>query len=261
MSNIPVACGKCYACQATRRSEWQVRLAVEHRNSKYSLFVTLTYDDDNLFYLPGSETPSLDKRAVQLFFKRLRRSLKDARIRYYAVGEYGTNSFRPHYHILLFSDCTFDIGYISDSWGLGNIQVGKVSDRSISYCVNYVTVNPSDLQKYSDLSVEKPFALMSRRPGIGAQYFQSGEMVDYHEDDPDRHFVVINGQKKKMPRYYSRKIYSARERQKFGERMSYVQQLRDDAQLEKDGSSWYQKMAEYHYFRQSLEARRSKNKL
>ena len=51
--------------------------------------------------------PYLRKTDLQLFFKRLRKNLSkysDAKVRYFAMGEYGPVHFRPHYHFLLFFD-------------------------------------------------------------------------------------------------------------------------------------------------------------
>ena len=45
---------------------------------------------------------SLRKRDFQLFMKRLRKKYSDDRIRFYACGEYGSETFRPHYHAILF---------------------------------------------------------------------------------------------------------------------------------------------------------------
>lgn len=46
-------------------------------------------------------------RDIQLFLKRLRKFVNknyNEKIRYYVIGEYGTRSLRPHWHILLFFD-------------------------------------------------------------------------------------------------------------------------------------------------------------
>ena len=49
--------------------------------------------------------PYLDKKAIQKFMKRLRKSLSEynnEKIRYFLCGEYGPKHFRPHFHLLLF---------------------------------------------------------------------------------------------------------------------------------------------------------------
>ena len=47
----------------------------------------------------------LVNRHLQLFIKRFRKYVSknyNEKIRYYAIGEYGTQSLRPHWHILFF---------------------------------------------------------------------------------------------------------------------------------------------------------------
>lgn len=46
----------------------------------------------------------LRKRDLQLFFKTFRSYLSEYEIRYFASGEYGPETFRPHFHILLYFD-------------------------------------------------------------------------------------------------------------------------------------------------------------
>lgn len=127
-------CGKCPACLKRRSAGWSLRLREQEKHSASAFFVTLTYDNMNC---PKYYT--LVKRDLQLFFKRLRRfhdryhgSLP---IKYFAVGEYGTNGHRPHYHALIF-------GAHKDSfeaaWTLGEIHIGDVTGASIGYCLKYM---------------------------------------------------------------------------------------------------------------------------
>ena len=48
--------------------------------------------------------PYVCNRDLDLFLKRLRSYYPDEKIRYYALSEYGPTSFRPHWHLLLFSN-------------------------------------------------------------------------------------------------------------------------------------------------------------
>lgn len=107
-----VNCGQCMACRIRRKREWSLRLAHEAKFHHQSMFLTLTYNPENL-----PDDLSLDKSHVQLFIKRLRRAIErrypDRKIKYYAVGEYGeptqeekrlklSKIGRAHYHILIF---------------------------------------------------------------------------------------------------------------------------------------------------------------
>lgn len=196
---ILVPCGKCIPCLTNKRADWTFRLQEEHKVSKSAHFVTLTYDEKHL-----RTSRSLCKRDVQLYLKRLRKKDETTRIRYYAVGEYGSKSGRPHYHILLFNSCE---EHIRSSWtdskcvSIGMVHVGKVAAASIAYVTKYMIQKDS----YPD-GMEKPFATMSRAYGIGGHYL-SDSMVEWHRVD-DRNYTVRPGNLMgRLPRFYREKIW------------------------------------------------------
>ena len=94
---MALPCGKCPNCMKRRTSGWSFRLIKEGDISETALFVTLTY---NTKYVPMSKNGfmTLDKSAVQLFMKRLRKN-SSRKLKYYAIGEYGGKRSRPHYHL------------------------------------------------------------------------------------------------------------------------------------------------------------------
>ena len=96
---LVVPCGKCLSCRIAKRREWTMRLWHELPYHQSSIFLTLTYDDDNL-----PPNASLSKSDLQKFFKRLRKDLSyvDRKIKYFAAGEYGPKTNRPHYHAIVF---------------------------------------------------------------------------------------------------------------------------------------------------------------
>lgn len=191
-SYLTVPCGKCFQCRKRRSDGWAFRLLQQDRVSHESHFVTLTYDDDNL---PWADTaPTLVKHDLQCFFKRLRKRCQ-RRIKYYACGEYGTDTARPHYHALIFN-ASFDA--IESAWTAGNIHFGDLSMASIRYVTNYMC--KSDLGKRDGLEPE--FSLMSK--GLGKNYITS-EMQKYapsakcsklfssdHERDQDYNDILYN---------------------------------------------------------------------
>ena len=96
-----VPCGKCLACSSNYRRDWVARMLLESQAHSDSVFITLTYSDENL-----PDRGSLVKRDLQLFLKRLRRRLDRLnrdKIRYFACGEYGDNTNRPHYHAIIWN--------------------------------------------------------------------------------------------------------------------------------------------------------------
>lgn len=138
-------CGQCLNCRIKRKSIWANRLVLESEMYKHSCFVTLTYSNENL-----PICNNLSPRDLQLFIKRLRYYLSTIgiKIRFYAVGEYGTRfTKRPHYHLAIFGiDGSFR-EYIDKAWQKGLIDVGTLTKDSANYIAGYVTkkfVNQND---------------------------------------------------------------------------------------------------------------------
>lgn len=162
---IPFGCGQCMSCRKNRRRLWQHRLMLESMKHEKSCFVTLTYADEHL-----PKDGSLNPKDLQDFLKRLRRAIEPFKIRYYAVGEYGETTFRPHYHIALFGISRDSHDLIHNAWGLGLIDSGRdnINKDSAQYICGYVT---KKMTKKDDprLNGKHPeFARMSLKPGIGA---------------------------------------------------------------------------------------------
>lgn len=158
-----VPCGKCPECTARRVSGWSFRLMQEEKNSISAHFITLTYDTNHVHITPNGFM-GLKKRDLQLFFKRLRKAhAKDLafggkRIKYYACGEYGGRTLRPHYHVILFNaKCEL----IQGAWQLGSVHYGKVSGASVGYTLKYIS-KPSKIPMHRNDDRLKEFALMSK---------------------------------------------------------------------------------------------------
>lgn len=143
---------------------------------------------------------TLCKRDVQLFMKRFRK-LQKTKLKYYAVGEYGTKNFRPHYHLILFG--LEDPEFIAQSWTSGSVHIGQVSGASIAYTCKYIA-KPSRIPLHKNDDRIPEFSLISK--GIGSSYL-TPQMVAYHTADLERNFVTLPGNVKiAMPKYYRDKI-------------------------------------------------------
>ena len=92
---IVYGCGQCMPCRHLRRKVWAHRIMLEAGQWNENCFMTLTYDDK---HLPSDG--SLDPKHLTDFIKRLRFHYRDRSIRYFACGEYGDDSWRPHYHLV-----------------------------------------------------------------------------------------------------------------------------------------------------------------
>lgn len=202
-------CGKCVNCLKRRVSGWSFRLMQEYKRSTSGHFITLTYDTDNV-PLTGRGFMSLSKRDVQLFFKRLRKahtSEMELPIKYYAAGEYGGRTSRPHYHIILFNA---KLELIQPAWNLGQLHYGTLTEASVGYTLKYIHKKPFT-KKHANDDRQPEFALMSK--GLGANYLTKA-MVQWHKNHmEDRQYLTIaDGKKIAMPRYYKLKIYDDDER-------------------------------------------------
>lgn len=170
-------CMRCMACRINRRRVWTTRIVLESLMHEPStcFFLTLTYDEENL---PCGGT--LVPKDLQDFLKRLRFNSGQSGLRFFAVGEYGEESWRPHYHVVLFGlklPLHWNPGkstpvcscVVCQSWSAGGVHIARLSRSLAQYSAGYVlkklTVRDS---VYSARAVIPEFCRMSLKPGIGA---------------------------------------------------------------------------------------------
>lgn len=201
---MEVPCGKCYSCRIAYRRQWSARMTHELPYHDRHLFLTLTYDDDNVPY-----NDSLQKIDLQNFFKRLRKNLAEKRkIKHFSVGEYGERTQRPHYHSIIFGVGPHpeDKDLIISTWPYADWSVksilnnafGHVSTTSIQYVAQYIDkkfTGELDKQYYQTIKREPVFRLISQ--GIGKQY-----CLDNAEQLSKNLYINYNGQILSLPRYY-----------------------------------------------------------
>lgn len=202
-----VPCGKCAYCLQNKRSSWIMRIGQEMKKQEYpGWFITLTYDEKHVRRVGPLGRLSLRFRDVQLFFKRLRK-LKYY-VKYVAVGEYGGETGRPHYHVLLWTQATPKV--IQEQWKsskdnsvLGRVHFGRLNLRSAMYTMKYI-IQPKP-PEYE--GVERPRAQFSKGLGLG---FLTTSMYNYLTDDYDNPVttVKIDGNLVSLPRYYRNKIFT-----------------------------------------------------
>lgn len=220
---ILVPCGKCIGCRLAKAQDWSTRCVHELKYHSASSFLTLTYSNE---HLPDDMSVSI--RTFQLFMKRLRKESGELKLRYFASGENGDRTHRPHYHAILFGEDFSSDRYLwkrnkdghnlyrsprlERIWGLGEVQIGAVTAQSAGYVARYtvkklggqaaadryVTTHPltGEVVRYAP-----PFLLMSRKPGLGAKWFE-----DFKGDAFPSDFVIVDGVKKPVPGYYIAKL-------------------------------------------------------
>jgi len=179
---------------------------------KENSFITLTYNDENVVW--GGQAPTLVPKDLTDFWKRLRKEYGN--VRYFACGEYGERTSRPHYHAIVFgldfSDKEFysrskggDDYHISTRlngvWGHGNVIIGDVSFESAAYVARYIVDKKTGplARVYQEQGIEPPFVRMSRKPGIGRDWLKKYKTDVYNHDK-----FMVRGVATKAPRYYDK---------------------------------------------------------
>jgi len=229
-------CGKCLNCRARSRQEWVFRLRQEYLSSNFGLFVTLTYDDENL------PPDGVSIRDVQLFLKRLRKRLRSllkiptkeykfsSTMRYFIVSEYGDHTFRPHYHGILFFSFDFQqeiYETIEKSWQNGFVGFGEVEEGSIVYTTKYC-LKGGTVPKGKN----ENFRLVSKmNGGLGINYVQ--DKASYHLQRLDTPSLVTSyGEQAPMPRYYREKLLGKlSDEEKIEIRLAYQEHVRQHREL------------------------------
>lgn len=214
-NSLSIPCGQCIGCRLEKSRQWAVRCVFESQMYDENCFLTLTYDDE---HLPSDG--SLQPDDLQKFLKRLRKVVdlkEDKKIRFFACGEYGEKFQRPHFHVIVFgwkpkdgriigrSRVDGSVYTISDTlsavWKYGYHIVGDVSFESCAYVARYVTKKITGKQSDEHYDGRQPeFCRMSRRPGIGADWFSR------YSDDvyPHDYIIIRDGIKTKPPKFFDR---------------------------------------------------------
>lgn len=247
--HIQVPCGHCIGCLEDMQAEWSLRMEQELKtnSSRPAVFVTLTYDNE---HLPTEEfneqtgevfeKPSVVKKHVQDFMKRLRKAVDtdikrgkkkgyQGPLKYFFTSEYGPEGGRPHYHGIIYglnkNQEAYD--YINKAWNMGFIYLGVANSKTIKYVSKYC-IKPTEFSAFPDRKGyfdnekwmedngirRKPFRLMSSK--LGANYIENPSNVKFHLKRPVEHnYVRVGKFKKKMPRYYKKKIYTKENVEKY----------------------------------------------
>lgn len=172
-------CGQCLPCRINQRRKKVFRLLLEHRFfTGPSSFSSITYADEHLPYIVGSDgAPSwtVSRRTLQLLVKRMRDKWSPGRFRFFGVGEYGTDSGRPHYHMLCYGLSAPELKELTEQcWRtngelLGGVRTYTASPRLMSYIAGYTA---KKLTREEDLRLQPgafpEFMQQSLKPPIGA---------------------------------------------------------------------------------------------
>lgn len=239
---VEVPCGHCYQCKKTRSKEWAFRIMCECLEHKSAIYITLTYAPEFITNVPSAPPPyyaTLYPKDLTDFFKRLRFYLGERKFRYYACGEYGGETKRPHYHAIIFGLDFCDTSLIDKAWSKGFSKVEEVNVATISYVAGYVQKKLYGSDTYPDC-IEPPFSRMSK--SIGKKYFEE------HCDEIWNNGLHFQGYRIKVPRYYFRLL----EDNKIGDKKLYevVQKKKENA-LKAEQSAELSLARRFGYFENS----------
>lgn len=236
---VLVPCRKCAGCLASQAREWAIRCVHEAwTNQRHSrdpstgittrlpnaAMLTLTYRDEDL---PDSGV-LVHQHAVD-FLADLGAVLGE-RVRYFLAGEYGGQTGRPHFHVLVFNALhVFDDRFpqrtpdnqevvrsllLEHLWPYGLATIDEFNWKTARYVAGYVAkkshvggnftgplvdlVNP-ETGETKILAPAAEYRTMSRHPGLGADWIKENLHRVYPVDQ-----VVIDGQEYPPPGYYDR---------------------------------------------------------
>lgn len=214
LGEVMLPCGMCIGCRMRRAADWTLRCMHEASLWPENCFVTLTYGRDRL---PAGS--SLCHEDFQGFLKRLRWHFGAGPlrpIRYFMCGEYGPLNLRPHYHA-----CLFNVDFRSDSvpagksgagavfydsptlaklWTHGRVSVQPLTRETAGYCARYIMKKQLGPRADAEGDARRPeYAAMSLKPGIGA-----GWLDKYFSDVYPHDYVVADGTKQPVPKYYDK---------------------------------------------------------
>lgn len=227
-----VPCGSCVKCLQRRANAWSFRLYEELKVSSSATFLTLTYEDPPQSF-NGHDT--LDKTDLQRFFKRLRKQVNkfypNTKIKYYAVGEYGTRTKRPHYHIILFNLPQVylrDNDIISKIWTHGLLHYGECNAATIAYTTKYIVSGKFEPEADDD-DRQPQFSTMSKKLGIN---HLSPAMVRFYKSRFISYATTSGGYTIPLPRYFRDKIFNKQQRKELAEEAARYREL--------DIQKWFQ---------------------
>lgn len=165
---INVPCGKCIECSDAKRNDLFVRASYEYltliRSNGIAYFVTLTYNNK---CIPRFRHRACFNRSdVTNFLRRLRaRHYKFCKkfgykyhgLRYFVTSEYGHETHRPHYHMVIFNYAPINqylIPYlVKSTWFYGMVNVQTLeSNVGINYVSKYAGKDINNIKCDLDIS-------------------------------------------------------------------------------------------------------------
>ncbi len=297
-----VPCGHCHECQKEKAAGWVFRIQEEIKANPHTkpLFITLTYNEENIPYTGNLGLPTLHKQDFQNFIKRLRNyekrnSKNPNKIIYYGCGEYGTINNRPHYHLILIN--ISDEKNIERAWSINDKQIGIIhygsaETASIAYTAKYlqknqvhshirriarilsvqlksqnINLDKSTFNKYVEYQIsetddrQKEFSLMSKSIG---KSFLTKNMINHYIQTNKQYVRTPDNKKIMLPIYYRNKIYTREQILKNSTKKMYEKEKNHEEKrkaYEKDNNKSYIQLTEETKLRKAVKYNQDSKKM
>jgi len=160
-------CGQCLPCRINRSRIWAGRLMMEASYYDWEAsFLTLTYDNGTV------PLYGLVPNDLTLWLKRFRKRV-DRKLTFYAVGEYGRRTMRPHFHVGIFG-IRLPVGLHSRSfgWDRGNVYISEFDSARARYCTKHLVKVNRHFRALERQGWQPEFARMSTRPALGLRFVE-----------------------------------------------------------------------------------------
>lgn len=240
--------------------------------SDTACFITLTYgenyDHKTGEYLYGKEpdhSPSglftLNPKHLTDFWKRLRKKVNQdypgTKLRYYAVGEYGSKYARPHYHAILFNlpvnmMCR-SMSLAKNIWQHGEVEIAQANVATMAYVAGYLN-KESIVFENDDRYPE--FSRMSNKLGIS---YLTDAVLNMHHDRAELSAMHPGGFRIPLPRYYKNIIWEPEELKEINHELELATQVDWETFANTDFRLIVErtKMKQYQHTRKLLETRKT----
>lgn len=200
-------CRRCLPCRLKNARDKAIRCYHEAQLHENNIFLTLTYSDENLV------SDKLDRRDIQLFIKKLREKHNrnnDEKITVMYTGEYGEETKRPHWHLIIFNyrptdaqkklttergDTLYVSREIDELWNKGMHDFGEVTLDSANYVARYAA---KKLVHGNDQDHDYHPIHQTPRNGMGKGWIEKYWKYTFQNG----YIVLPNGQTTAIPRYY-----------------------------------------------------------
>lgn len=228
---MEVPCGNCISCRVNRQSDlifYGTReIQTQYKKGFANSMVTLTYND---LHLPLSHSghPTLRKKDVQLFLKRLRKYIsnhykelklpQNHKFKYMYSGEYGGQTNRPHYHIIFFGlsktqlthilpkvwkSGLFEFSTKKEKIVMGRPEIEVLDSGGLRYVTKYITKGYKGKawkKTLEHLGIEPEFICRSQKIGY--------EWIEQHAEEiiENEGFYNKDGKRQMVPRLVRKKL-------------------------------------------------------